>query len=146
MPELQCQTVDDYYLLRDGASGIFLAASQFPRNRETRAPLIREIKPHANELDPKFHYLLDAPETDPEGRPTVVRYSRKEKMQFVQSEENGKATGWRAVYRNGRWVAEDARKAKSSGKAGGKGGKGGKAASGSTKRGAGRKSATQRSQ
>jgi len=108
MPELRCEKVDDYYLLRDGASGIFLAASQFPRNRETRAPLIKEIKPHANELDPKFHYLLEAPETDSEGRPTVVRYSRKEKEQYVQSEEGGKATGWRAVYRDGRWVAEEA--------------------------------------
>jgi DNA topoisomerase-1 len=98
--------VDDFYLLRDGASGIFLAASQFPKNRETRAPLVRELKPHANELDPKLRYLLEAPETDPEGRPTVVRYSRKEKTQYVQSEENGKATGWRAVHQNGRWVAE----------------------------------------
>ncbi len=109
MPELKCEKVDDYYLLRDGASGIFLAASQFPKNRETRAPLVRELKPHANELDPKFRYLLEAPETDPEGRPTVVRYSRKDRSQYVQSEEDGKATGWRAVYRDGRWIAEDVR-------------------------------------
>ncbi|MFW6094232.1 MAG: type I DNA topoisomerase [Pseudomonadota bacterium] len=109
MPELKCEKVDDYYLLRDGASGIFLAASQFPKNRETRAPEVREIKPHANELDPKFKYLLDAPETDPEGRPTVVRYSRKDKSQYVQSEENGKATGWRAYYQDGEWVAHDTR-------------------------------------
>ena len=107
MPELRCERVDDYYLLRDGASGIFLAASQFPKNRETRAPLVRELKPHANELDPKFNYLLDAPESDPEGRPAVVRYSRKDKSQYVQSEEEGKATGWRAVFEDGRWVTED---------------------------------------
>jgi DNA topoisomerase I len=107
MPELRCEKVDDYYLLRDGASGIFLAASQFPKNRETRAPLVRELKPHANELDPKLRYLLDAPETDPDGRPVVIRYSRKDKSQYVQSEEDGKATGWRAVYRDGRWVSED---------------------------------------
>ena len=30
MPHLKCEKVDDHYLLRDGASGIFLAASQFP--------------------------------------------------------------------------------------------------------------------
>ncbi|MGE3465039.1 MAG: type I DNA topoisomerase, partial [Pseudomonadales bacterium] len=30
MPELRCEKVDDFYLLRDGASGLFLAASQFP--------------------------------------------------------------------------------------------------------------------
>jgi DNA topoisomerase-1 len=133
MPELRCETVDDYYLLRDGASGIFLAASQFPKNRETRAPLVREIKPHANELDPKFHYLLEAPEADPDGRPTVVRYSRKEKMQYVQSEEGGKATGWRAVYRDGRWVAEDHRRT-AAGSRGSGSGRGRKTASGTGRR------------
>ncbi|MCB1682994.1 MAG: type I DNA topoisomerase [Pseudomonadales bacterium] len=112
MPELRCEKVDDYYLLRDGASGIFLAASQFPKNRETRAPLVSEIRPHANELDPKFSYLLDAPEKDPEGRPAVIRYSRKTKEQYVQSEVEGKATGWKAFYQNGRWVEEAAPVAK----------------------------------
>jgi DNA topoisomerase-1 len=104
MPELRCEKVDDYYLLRDGASGIFLAASQFPKNRETRAPLVSEIKLHANELDPKFGYLLSAPETDPDGLPAVIRYSRKTKEQYLQSEVDGKATGWRAFYQDGRWV------------------------------------------
>ena len=104
MPELRCRTVDDHYVLRDGAAGLFLAASGFPRNRETRAPAVLELKPHAAELDPKHRYLLEAPETDPEGRPAVVRFSRKAGEQYVTSEENGKATRWRAVYRDGRWV------------------------------------------
>ncbi|MBE0877555.1 topoisomerase DNA-binding C4 zinc finger domain-containing protein, partial [Escherichia coli] len=56
MPELKCEKVDDIYVLRDGASGMFLAASQFPKNRETRAPLVSEIIPHKAELDPKYHY------------------------------------------------------------------------------------------
>jgi DNA topoisomerase-1 len=107
MPELKCEKVEDFYLLRDGASGIFLAASQFPKNRETRAPLISELKPHANELDPKFKYLLDAPEADPDGLPAVIRYSRKTKEQYVQSEEDGKATGWKAYYVDGRWQAQE---------------------------------------
>jgi DNA topoisomerase-1 len=107
MPELKCEKVDDFYLLRDGASGLFLAASQFPKNRETRAPLVSEIKPHANELDPKFKYLLDAPEADPDGAPAVIRYSRKTREQYVQSEEDGKATGWKAYYRNGRWQEDE---------------------------------------
>ena len=104
MPELRCRTVDDHYVLRDGAAGLFLAASGFPRNRETRAPAVSELKPHAAELDPKYRYLLEAPETDPEGRPAVIRFSRKAGEQYVTSEENGKATRWRAVYRDGRWV------------------------------------------
>ena len=109
MPELTCRTVDDHYVLRDGAAGIFLAASQFPKNRETRAPLVIEIKPHANELDPKFKYLLDAPEQDPDGNPAMIKFARKAKEQFVASEKDGKATRWRAYYRNGRWQAETAK-------------------------------------
>jgi DNA topoisomerase-1 len=112
MPELQCEKVEDHYLLRDGASGIFLAASQFPKNRETRAPKVIEIKPHANELDPKFRYLLDAPEFDPKGNPAIIRYSRKTKEQYVQSEIEGKASGWRAFYVEPKWIEEGAPAAK----------------------------------
>ena len=108
MPELACEKVDDYYLLRDGASGLFLAASQFPKNRETRAPKVSELIPHANELDPKFNYLMDAPERDSDGNLAIIRYSRKTKEQYVQTEIEGKATGWRAFYQDGRWVAEQA--------------------------------------
>ena len=104
MPELRCEKVDDYYLLRDGASGVFLAASQFPKNRETRAPRLLEIKSHANELDPKFRYLLDGPEEDPDGNPSILRYSRKNKEQYLQTEIDGKATGWQAFFESGQWV------------------------------------------
>ncbi|MBU2873909.1 type I DNA topoisomerase [Marinobacter salexigens] len=103
MPELKCQKVDDTYVLRDGASGMFLAASKFPKNRETRPPLVMEIKPHRDEIDPKHAYLMKAPERDPEGNPTVIRYSRKTKEQYVMSEKDGKATGWSAWYVNGKW-------------------------------------------
>ena len=110
MPEIQCTKVDDYYILRDGAAGLFLAASQFPKNRETRAPLVAEIAPHKAEIDPKYHFLLDAPQTDPDGNPSQIRYSRKTKEQYVMTEIDGKATGWRAHYDNGRWVTADTKK------------------------------------
>ena len=103
MPELACERVDDHFVLRDGAAGLFLAASQFPRNRETRAPLVRELKAHANELDPRFAYLLDAPEADPDGNPAALKWSRKTRQQFVASDRDGKPTTWRAHYRDGRW-------------------------------------------
>ena len=115
MPELRCEKVDDHYLLRDGAAGIFLAASQFPKNRETRAPKVTELLPHANELDPKFKYLLAAPTEDPDGQPAVIRYSRKTGQRYVQSEIDGKATGWQAFYQDGQWVER-----KAAGKARGK--------------------------
>ena len=98
MPELRCERVDDHYVLRDGAAGIFLAASQFPKHRETRAPLVSELKAHGNELDPKFAYLLEAPETDGAGNPAAVRFSRKTREQYVTTEKGGKPTGWSAHY------------------------------------------------
>ena len=104
MPELRCLKVDDHYVLRDGASGMFLAASGFPKNRETRAPLVAEILPHKDEIDSKYTYLFDAPVADDDGLPTVIRYSRKTKEIYVQSEEEGKATGWKAFYEGGKWV------------------------------------------
>lgn len=107
MPELKCRTVDDHYVLRDGAAGIFLAASQFPRNRETRAPLVSELKSHAGELDPKFHFLLSAPESDPDGNPAVIKFSRKSREQYVASEADDKATGWTAHYRDGSWEVRE---------------------------------------
>ncbi|KEA62808.1 DNA topoisomerase I [Marinobacterium lacunae] len=112
MPELKCEKVDDHYVLRDGASGLFLAASQFPKNRETRAPLVSELIPHRDDIDPKYHYLLDAPQQDDEGNPAIIRYSRKTKEQYVMSEKEGKATGWRAYCVDGRWREEHARKSK----------------------------------
>jgi DNA topoisomerase-1 len=107
MPELKCEKVNDTYILRDGASGLFLAASQFPKNRETRAPLVLELIPHRDEIDPKYHFLCDAPKMDPEGRAAVIRYSRKTKEQYVQTEVDGKPTGWRAFFDGGKWKVED---------------------------------------
>ncbi len=112
MPELQCLKVDDTYILRDGASGLFLAASQFPKNRETRAPLVAEILPHKDEIDSKYNFLFSAPVEDSDGNPTLIRYSRKTKEQYVQSEIDGKATGWKAFYEGGKWVVSDTPKRK----------------------------------
>ncbi|WP_431023459.1 type I DNA topoisomerase [Halomonas sp. H5] len=110
MPELACQKVDDHYVLRDGASGLFLAASQFPKNRETRPPLVSELKAHAEELPEKYHFLLEAPSEDPDGRPAQIRFSRKTKSQYVMTEEGGKASGWKATFEGGKWQVEDKRK------------------------------------
>ena len=114
MPELPCDKVEDHYVLRDGAAGMFLAASEFPRNRETRAPFVDELLPHKHEIDPKYAFLFSAPTTDDRGNRTQVRYSRKHREQYVMTEDGGKATGWKAHYRGGRWEVE-------AGKAGGAG-------------------------
>ena len=106
MPELQCAKVEDHYVLRDGASGIFLAASQFPKHRETRPPFVDELLPHQAEIDPKYHFLFDAPRVDDQGNRSQIRYSRKTKEQYVMSERDGKPSGWRAVFDDGKWVEE----------------------------------------
>ena len=107
MPDLRCLKVDDHYVLRDGASGIFLAASQFPRHRETRAPTVNELIPYKDKIDTKYQFLLRAPSADPQGIETVIRYSRKTKEQYVRSEVEGKPTGWSAFYERGSWVAQE---------------------------------------
>tara|TARA_A100000171_G_scaffold48735_1_gene56602 strand:- start:1081 stop:3831 length:2751 start_codon:yes stop_codon:yes gene_type:complete len=106
MPELVCEKVDDTYVLRDGAAGLFLAASKFPKNRETRAPLLAELVPHKNEIDSKYHYLFSAPLEDDEGNPTIVRFSRKAKQHYLLTEIDKKATGWKALYEHGKWQVE----------------------------------------
>ena len=106
MPELRCAKVEDHYILRDGAAGLFLAASQFPKHRETRAPFVDELLPHQAELDPKYHFLLDAPTKDDASNRTQIRFSRKTKEQYVMTEVDGKATGWKAFFNSGGWVAE----------------------------------------
>ncbi len=106
MPELACEKVDDYYVLRDGAAGLFLAAKGFPKNRETRAPLLAEILPHKDDIDSKYNYLFSAPVADDAGLPTVIRFSRKTQEHYVQTEDGGKPTGWAAFYRDGKWQVE----------------------------------------
>lgn len=107
LPELKCSKSDAYFILREGAAGVFLAAHNFPKSRETRAPLVAELKRFRDRLPPKLQYLADAPEKDPAGHATVVKFSRKSKEQYVASEADGKATGWSAFYSGGRWkVAE----------------------------------------
>ncbi|OYD23086.1 type I DNA topoisomerase [Oceanimonas baumannii] len=103
LPELPCTQSDAYFVLRDGAAGIFMAASNFPKSRETRAPLVEELVRFKDRLPPKFLYLAEAPTEDPEGNKAVVRFSRKNKEQYVMTEVNKKATGWTAHYVDGKW-------------------------------------------
>lgn len=99
MPELKCLKVEDHYILRDGATGMFLAASQFPKNRETRAPKVVEILPHKAEIDPKYHFLMEGETHDENGNEAQIRYSRKTKQQYLMTENaEGKATGWTAFF------------------------------------------------
>ncbi|MBP9045949.1 MAG: type I DNA topoisomerase [Moraxellaceae bacterium] len=109
MPHLRCVKSDDFFLLRDGAAGLFMAASQFPKHRETRAPLIEELQSVADKLDVKHRYLLLAPVQDNDGNKSMLRFSRKTKEQYVVTETDGKPTGWQAFYQDGKWVVSPAK-------------------------------------
>ena len=83
-----------------------MAASKFPRNRETRAPKVKEILPHQQAIDEKYEFLFSAPTEDNLGNDAVIRYSRKTKEQYVMTEIDGKATGWKAFYTGSKWDIE----------------------------------------
>ena len=105
MEHLRSTKHDDFFVLRDGAAGLFLAASKFPKVRETRAPKVSELRSVAEQLDPKYQFILNAPDQDPDGNPTLVKFSRKNQEQYVGSENaEGKQTKWSMVYRDGKWV------------------------------------------
>ncbi|UCQ42583.1 type I DNA topoisomerase [Edwardsiella piscicida] len=107
LPELACEKSDAYFVLRDGAAGVFLAANTFPKSRETRAPLVEELYRFRDRLPEKLRYLAEAPQQDEQGNATLVRFSRKTKQQYVSSEKEGKATGWTAFFIDGKWVVSE---------------------------------------
>ena len=103
LPQLQCSKVEDHFLLRDSLKGLFLAASQFPKNREARAPEVSELKMAAEALPKKHQFLLSAPEHDDDGNPFIVRYNKTEDTHYLSAEKDGKKTGITAIYSNNSW-------------------------------------------
>ena len=98
MAELKCQKVDDHYILREGAAGLFLAASKYPKHREARSPLVKEIASLKSQLEPRLQYLCDAPIADPKGNDSIIAFSKKNIHHYVTSMHEGKRTKWRMIY------------------------------------------------
>ena len=112
IPELLCEKCEDHFLLRDSMKGLFLAASKFPKNRETRAPKVSEINNLRDQLidackylpsKDKHLYLISAPINDKDGNPYIIRYNKNDDIHYVASEKDGKKTKWTATYTNGHW-------------------------------------------
>ena len=112
LPELLCMKCEDHYLLRDSMKGLFLAASKFPKNRETRAPKVSEINHLQDQFikacrylpnTKKHSYLMNAPEFDKDGNPFVIRYNKADDIHYLASEKDGKKTKWTAIYANNKW-------------------------------------------
>ncbi|MBP9707410.1 MAG: type I DNA topoisomerase [Oligoflexales bacterium] len=107
MRELKCEKSDGYFVLRDGAAGLFLASSAFPKSRETRAPYVDELAPHRNEMAEKFRFIADGPKLDSQGRRVMVRFRRKEKEHYLRTEVDGKPSGWEANWDGKTWRVQE---------------------------------------
>ena len=113
--EIPCIKFEDNYLLRDSMKGLFLAASKYPKNRETRAPSVEEFNKVVTEetlLDAckyledqgKHTHLLNAPKHDTDGNPYIIRYNKVEDTHYLASEKDGKKTGNTASHNGDKWV------------------------------------------
>lgn len=100
LPNLACEKAEDHFVLREGAKGLFLAASKYPKHRETRSPRVSEIADVKSQLPEKFFYIADAPPQDPDGNPVDVRFSTKNGETYLSSQVDGKASKWRAFYQS----------------------------------------------
>ena len=107
---IACEKVEDIFLLRDSLKGLFLAASQFPKNRETRAiksaelKVIDEVK---DQLPEKHHYLIDGPDNDLDGSPLVIRYNKNLDIHYLSAEKDGKRTGNNYFFEEGSWQRKE---------------------------------------
>jgi len=112
---IACSKFEDIYLLRDSMKGLFLAASKYPKNRETRAPSVEEFNEAVTEetlLDAckyledqeKHTHLLDAPKNDGKGNPYIIRYNKVEDTHYLASEKDGKKTGNTATHNGEQWI------------------------------------------
>ena len=113
--DIPCTKFEDNYLLRDSMKGLFLAASKYPKNRETRAPSVEEFNKVVTEetlLDAckyledqgKHTHLLNAPKHDIDGNPYIIRYNKVEDTHYLASEKDGKKTGNTASHNGDKWV------------------------------------------
>ena len=113
--EIPCEKFEDFYLLRDSMKGLFLAASKYPKNRETRAPSSKEFLLAVSQdalveacqylEDPMKHlHLLEAPKKDGQGNSYIIRYNKLEDTHYLASEKDGKKTGNTATHNGTKWV------------------------------------------
>ncbi len=89
LEHIPCIKCKSSMILRDGASGLFLACSAFPKCRNTMNVSIKLLRTLKNKLDPKFHPLTEAPATCPNCQGDVIlRWSRKVKKNFFTCENS----------------------------------------------------------
>ena len=106
LKQLACQKhPEDYYILRAGRNGLFLSASGWPKRKETRNLLVKELPLVGDALGEPYSYLLSAPKEDPDGKDMEVAFHRKVGEHFARTSglQRGES-GWMALReRKGGW-------------------------------------------
>lgn len=104
-PELKRDKKGQYWVLRMFSSGaVVLVPNKYPKVKEFRNITISELIKFKDRLTDKFQYFLTAPEKDPAGDPTFVRFAKFENENIVTSyNKEGKPSGYRYKYRDGKW-------------------------------------------
>ena len=75
-------------MLREGAKGLFLACSKFPRCRGTGNPSLEILQKHKEEMETKFHKFIEGPTECPKcGKKVFLRWSTKNKNYFHSCED-----------------------------------------------------------
>ena len=82
MEKLKVKGKNDHFILRVSGDSIFLAASKFPKVRETRAISITELKSVGDKIPDNFKFYLTAPEKVND-LPTFAMYDRFKKEPIV---------------------------------------------------------------
>lgn len=104
MPDVRCSNGKSHFVLREGSSGLFVMAHDFPKTRDIRPPYIDELIQYKSFLPKAFHYLTEAPVTDDEGRRTLVNTDRKTGQAYISSRtDDNKPSGWIRRYKQGKW-------------------------------------------
>ncbi len=84
LPECKTDDGEAHFVLREGARGLFLMASDFPKRRDSRSPLIRELQPVEAFLPEKLQWLARAPASDPDGGDATLMYDSRQHLQYVR--------------------------------------------------------------
>lgn len=101
-PELLCKDGKSFFVLRRSAKGIFLGSNTFPKYNEIKTIDVALFKQLQDRMPEELQYLGEAPVEDSEGNPTIIRWSAKDKVQYIGSIKNGKPTKFRMDYVDGK--------------------------------------------
>ncbi|MCS5933217.1 hypothetical protein LNQ03_32920 [Klebsiella pneumoniae subsp. pneumoniae] len=89
LPGLPCEKSDAYFVLRRRGGGRLPGGQHLPEITGNACAAGGGAVRFRDRLPEKLRYLADAPQQDPEGNKTLVRFSRKTKQQYVASEKEG---------------------------------------------------------